>query len=177
MSEPSRLVSDQPIDEIAVAGVFRSDLGAVGELAESIAKLGLLSPVVVTEDRLLVSGGRRLAAVRALGWTTVPAWVAPKVSDRLSRVLAARDTDALHKRLTPVEQAELYAELEQLYAAEAGRRRQAGGPAGGPPDSPAAAAGGEAPARPPGRRAARAEAARAGTGAGSHPRLEQINEL
>jgi ParB family chromosome partitioning protein len=119
------LVADQPVAGVEAGGVFRSDLGDIGALADSIRRMGLLSPIVITNDRLLVSGRRRLAAAGLLGWETIPAWVAQGVSGRLRRVLAIRDCEELRKALTPVEQAELYGELEALYAAEAARRRQA----------------------------------------------------
>ena len=45
---------------------------SVSSLADSISRLGLLHPLVVTRDRVLVSGETRLEAVRSLGWTHVP---------------------------------------------------------------------------------------------------------
>jgi ParB family chromosome partitioning protein len=150
------LIPAQPVDQIQAGGVFRADLGDVGALADSIRRLGLLCPVVVTPALGLVSGARRLAAVATLGWRTVPAWVARGVSDRLTQVLAARDIDQLRKQLTPVEQAQLYAELEELLAAEAARRKQAtqykparpADPAAGPEEATAAA--GPGPGESPG---------------------------
>jgi len=50
----------------------RKDLGNVEELAESIARLGLINPIVLTPDNTLVAGERRLTAIRLLGWTSVP---------------------------------------------------------------------------------------------------------
>ena len=34
--------------------------------------IGLLHPIVVTSDNILIAGARRLAAVKALGWEEVP---------------------------------------------------------------------------------------------------------
>jgi ParB family chromosome partitioning protein len=170
MPEPARLIPDLPVDQITATGVFRADLGDIDELADSITRLGLLTPVTVTDDLLLVSGTRRLAAIRRLGWATVPAWITPQVSDRLTRVLAMRDTDALHKQLTPIEQAELYAELEQLYTDETRHRTHSTHPGDPTQDKPSQVW----PCSP---REIRVEAARAVTGTDSHQRLEQINEL
>ena len=37
--------------------------------------IGLLHPIVVTSDNILIAGARRLAAVKALGWEEVPVTV------------------------------------------------------------------------------------------------------
>jgi 16S rRNA G966 N2-methylase RsmD len=51
---------------------FRKDMGDIDELASSINEIGLLQPIVVTRENVLVAGGRRLEAVRRLGWETIP---------------------------------------------------------------------------------------------------------
>jgi ParB family transcriptional regulator, chromosome partitioning protein len=60
------------IADIRVGERHRRDLGDIGGLAESIADIGLLQPIVVNEDGLLLAGARRLAACKHLGWETVP---------------------------------------------------------------------------------------------------------
>jgi N6-adenosine-specific RNA methylase IME4/ParB-like chromosome segregation protein Spo0J len=61
-----------PIDQIEVGFRYRKDLGDVRALADSIAEVGLLHPVVVTSSGRLIAGQRRLQACRQLGWTEVP---------------------------------------------------------------------------------------------------------
>lgn len=51
---------------------IRKDLDDIDTLADSIRRLGLIHPVVVTRDFVLVAGERRLAAIRSLGWTSIP---------------------------------------------------------------------------------------------------------
>jgi ParB family transcriptional regulator, chromosome partitioning protein len=51
----------------------RRDLGNIDDLADSIRRLGLIHPIVVTRDYELVAGERRLIAVRRLGWPVIPA--------------------------------------------------------------------------------------------------------
>ena len=51
---------------------IRHDLGSIEELAQNIAIVGLLHPVVVTVDGKLLAGARRLAAIKHLGWKEVP---------------------------------------------------------------------------------------------------------
>ena len=43
------------------------------ELADSIEAVGLIHPIVVTRERVLVSGERQLEACRRLGWTHISA--------------------------------------------------------------------------------------------------------
>ncbi len=64
-----------PIDAIRVGTRFRKSLGDIDGLAASIAEVGLLHPVVVTPNRELIAGERRIEAVKRLGWTNVPVTV------------------------------------------------------------------------------------------------------
>ena len=50
----------------------RKELVKIDELAESIGRLGLINPIVITQDGVLVAGERRLTACRSLGWTHIP---------------------------------------------------------------------------------------------------------
>src|SRR5438552_6596649 len=63
------------IDQIQVGFRYRKDLGDLRSLADSIAKVGLLHPVVVTPKGRLIAGLRRLEACRLLGWTDLPVTV------------------------------------------------------------------------------------------------------
>jgi N6-adenosine-specific RNA methylase IME4 len=47
-------------------------LGDITDLAESIKKFGLLHSIVVSENKILVAGARRLKACSSLGWDIVP---------------------------------------------------------------------------------------------------------
>src|ERR1039458_8845644 len=64
-----------PIDQIEVGFRYRKDLGDLRVLADSIAEIGLLHPVVVTPSGRLIAGQRRLQACRQLGWKDVPVTV------------------------------------------------------------------------------------------------------
>ena len=43
----------------------------IDELAASIAEVGLINPIVITRDGVLVAGERRLTACTQLGWTSI----------------------------------------------------------------------------------------------------------
>jgi hypothetical protein len=73
--EPSNTaaLSLWPVERILVRDRKRKDLGDLKPLAESIAALGLLHPIVVRPDGTLIAGARRLAACRdVLGLAEVP---------------------------------------------------------------------------------------------------------
>ncbi|MFT4213261.1 MAG: ParB N-terminal domain-containing protein [Microbacterium sp.] len=116
---------DRTVDSIIVGNRHRADLGDLDALAESIARDGLLQPLTVTIDGVLVCGARRLAAIKLLGWRTVSVWVRSGISGRLGHLLAEQDDNVLHKDLTPVEAAALYRELKTLMAEDASRRQAA----------------------------------------------------
>ena len=59
----------------------RKDLGNVDELAESINRLGLINPIVLSPDNVLVAGERRLTAVLSLGWTGIPVQYTTELTD------------------------------------------------------------------------------------------------
>lgn len=177
---------DRTVESIRVGYRFRQDLGDLDELCDSIERLGLLQPITITPDGTLVCGARRLAAVKRLGWERVKVWITATVSSRLSEVLTEQHENTIRKSFTPTEAAALYAELKQLYAADAARRQQAtqftsqhnprqnGGSDGGanfaPPSDPAGSAVG-----PAGK--ARRQAARAITGRSSYLSLDRVIEV
>ena len=99
-------------------------MGDIDTLAASIERNGLLQPITVTPEGVLVCGARRLAALRSLGVRKINVWVRAGVTDRLAQVLAEQDDDALHKALTPTEAASLYRELKALLAEDAARRQE-----------------------------------------------------
>ena len=59
----------------------RRELGGIDELAESIYRIGLINPIVISPDGILVAGERRLTACRQLGWTAIPVQLTTDLSD------------------------------------------------------------------------------------------------
>lgn len=113
---------DRSVESIQVGLRHRHDLGDLDALAASIERDGLLQPITITPDGVLVCGMRRLAAIRQLGWRTVNVWVRSSISDRLGHLLAEQDDNQLHKTLSPLEAAGLYREIKELMAEDAARR-------------------------------------------------------
>lgn len=114
---------ERTVESILVGQRHRTDYGDLDELAASIEREGLLQPITITPDGVLVCGARRLAAIRKLGWKSVNVWVRSGISDRLGQLLAEQDDNVLHKPLTSLEAAALYRELKTLMAEDAARRQ------------------------------------------------------
>lgn len=64
-----------PISKIKVEERIREDFGDMEALKTSIRKYGLLSPVLVDADYMLIAGARRLRAAREIGLTVIDAAV------------------------------------------------------------------------------------------------------
>ena len=103
MGEPVSTTPDiAPVDAIRIGERDRSDLGNLDELADSIKAVGLLHPVVVTADNELVAGGRRLAAVKQLGWSEVPVTVVD-LTTAADVLRAELEENTCRKPLSPLE--------------------------------------------------------------------------
>ncbi|MDR2566709.1 MAG: ParB N-terminal domain-containing protein [Bifidobacteriaceae bacterium] len=113
------------VDAIIVGARHRQDLGDLDGLVESIRERGLLQPVTITPDGVLICGARRLAALKRLGHKRTPVWVRSGLSDRLSSLMAERDENTARAPYSKVELAALYEELKREIAADAARRKQA----------------------------------------------------
>ena len=126
MSAPAGFIElERTVASIQVGRRHRTELGDIDALAASIDRDGLLQPITITPDGVLVCGARRLAAIRQLDWKTVNVWVRSGISDRLGHLLAEQDDNVLHKPLTQLEGAALYRELKAVMAEDAARRQAA----------------------------------------------------
>lgn len=125
MKQQGHIELERSVDSIRVGSRHRVDLGDIDALADSITRQGLLQPITVTPEGVLVCGARRLAALRLLGIRTINVWVRAGVSDRLTQLLAEQDENALHKPLSPTEAAALYRECKALLSEDAARRQRA----------------------------------------------------
>ena len=175
------------VDSIVIGFRHRQDLGDIDALMRSIEQHGLLQPITITPDGVLVCGRRRLEAVKRLGWRTLKVWVRSGLSDVLSRILAQQDENEQHKPLTPLEEAALFDELSRVLAEDAARRQEAsrfgglpsqdgvnGGADSAPPEIIGEVSGGADSAPPSGPGKTRIQASQLVTRKQSHQRLEQI---
>ncbi|AIN92945.1 ParB N-terminal domain-containing protein [Treponema putidum] len=64
-----------PIDDIKVKQRARKEFIEIEELAESLNRVGLLNPIIVNQNNVLIAGQRRLEAAKKLGWKMIEARV------------------------------------------------------------------------------------------------------
>lgn len=118
-------LEDIPVEEVHVRERHRQDLGDVDSLIASIERVGLLHPIVVRSDRTLIAGGRRLAAIRKMGYPTILAHVVDNLHDARELLFAERDENIERKDMTPSEKVALGRALEDLERPKAAERQRA----------------------------------------------------
>lgn len=100
--------------DIKLGERFREDLGNIQELAEGIREKGLIQPLSVNSDMLLLAGGRRHAACTALGLDEVPVLIREGNDEVDAREIELMEN--IHrKEMNWQEQAKLTAKIHQLY--------------------------------------------------------------
>src|SRR5262249_34958737 len=77
-----------PVEDVIVRNRYRKELGDLGPLMSSIKEIDLLQPIIVTKDKVLVSGARRLEASRQLGRKDIPVRYVPDGVSPLSLLRA-----------------------------------------------------------------------------------------
>ena len=99
---------DIPIDKVQVINRLRKiDQGKVEEISQSIETCDLLHPIqVASKDQgyILLSGGHRVAAMKLLNRTTIPAVVRPY--DKLINQLVEVSENLCSKRLNAIQEAQ-----------------------------------------------------------------------
>jgi ParB family chromosome partitioning protein len=101
------------IDEIIIKKRIRKNLGDLAPLMESLRKHGLINPVLITEDKVLIAGHRRLESARRLGWQRINV----RVLENPSQVekLELEIEENIHRRsLATDELSEGFTRLERL---------------------------------------------------------------
>ena len=111
------------IDDIVVGERRRKDMGDLSGLAHSIADIGLLHPIVVTPDRALIAGERRLEACKLMGWDTIEATIATDLDGAMRALKAERDENTCRKDFAPSEAVALGDVLEAIEE-QAAKERQ-----------------------------------------------------
>ena len=105
-----------PLDAITIGTRRRDDYGDIDGLAASIQKYGLLHPIVIDDEATLIAGGRRLEAVRSLGWESVPVRALGELTDA-ERDEIELEENLQRKDLTPGERSKTVVRLAETAAA------------------------------------------------------------
>jgi hypothetical protein len=89
-NQPAKNIPEIPVADIEVGARHRHDMGNINELAQNIAELGLLHPIVVTPPRdgrwQLIAGARRLLAYPQAGSRAYPGNGSRSRSNRPRRI-------------------------------------------------------------------------------------------
>jgi ParB family chromosome partitioning protein len=111
------------VADIQVGTRHRRDMGDIAALANSIADVGLLHPIVVTPDGQLIAGERRLLAYQRLERERIPATVID-----LDQIIRGEFAENVFRKVfTPSESADIADALEPLERQAAKARQQAHG--------------------------------------------------
>jgi len=86
----------------------------VSQLAESIAQNGLLEPILVTSEHVLIAGAHRLEAFRRIGWDFIEARVAIGI-EAVEAEIAELDENLIRTKLTELEERRLWLRRKKLY--------------------------------------------------------------
>ena len=105
------------VESIVVENRFRKDMGDISKLKHSIESLGLLQPIGIDCNRKLVFGGRRLEAVKQLGWKVISA----KVID-CDALIAEHDENEMHKAFLVSEQVAIAEAIADRLGKRQGQR-------------------------------------------------------
>lgn len=108
-----------PISDITVHREDRQRriLTDIDDLADSIARLGLINPITIDENNILIAGERRLSACRKLGWTHIPAQLFSDLPPT-QRVLIELEENIKRKDLTWQEHTAAIAKYHELCKLE-----------------------------------------------------------
>lgn len=102
------------ISEIKVnTGRREASLNGIDELTRSISEVGLLNPITVDPDHILIAGLHRLEAAKRLGWTEIECTVCGL--EGLQAELAEIDENVVRTALSTIEYGELLERRKEIY--------------------------------------------------------------
>lgn len=116
-------MSEENISSIIVPEKRSRRMHDFSSLAESMREIGLLHPITITSEKVLVSGLHRLRAAESLGWKAIEVKVL--TGNELDAELAEIDENLMSHHLTVAEQSEHIARRDALLKAR-GERRESG---------------------------------------------------
>ncbi len=90
------------IEDIVVKDRIRKKMGDLSRLENSIKQYGLLSPIVISKENILISGLRRVTACKNIGLTEIAA-VVTDVEDGIMALDMECQENLCRKTLTDIE--------------------------------------------------------------------------
>ncbi len=101
------------ISEIQIKKRIRKDFGNLNELAESMNLHGLMNPIVLTRDLILIAGQRRIESAKKLGWENIEATIID-VPTKIDKLEMEIEENIHRKDFTTDEIVDAYSKLEKL---------------------------------------------------------------
>ncbi len=101
------------VADISIKKRIRKNLGDLSQLMESMKTHGLMNPVVITSDKTLIAGNRRLESARRLGWETIDVHIIKDLSE-INKIEMELDENIHRRNLTPEELTDGYTLLERM---------------------------------------------------------------
>lgn len=90
------------VTEIKIKNRIRNTLQEIDSLKQSIQHIGLLHPLIIDPDYNLISGARRLEAVKQLGWELVDVKILD-VKDTRTKILIELEENVHRVNFTELE--------------------------------------------------------------------------
>lgn len=113
------------IDEIIVKDRIRKDAGGMMELINDIKANGLINPVTVNTDHVLLAGYRRLSACKALGWTEIPVHMVSTENEEQELRVEISENE-VRKEFTMTERLDYARRLQRIESIKADQRQKDG---------------------------------------------------
>ena len=102
------------ISDIKVKRRVRKDLGDLGPLNDSLRNYGLLNPITLDKNNVLIAGERRLEAAKSIGWESINAIIIHRTIDKVSKLEMELEENNQRTEFTDEELLEGYHRLERL---------------------------------------------------------------
>lgn len=113
------------IDEIIVKDRIRKDTGGMMELINDIKANGLINPVTINTDHVLLAGYRRLTACKALGMEDIPVHMVSTENEEQDLKIEISENEN-RKEFTMTERLDYARRLQRIESIKAEQRKQSG---------------------------------------------------
>lgn len=119
-------VTNMKIDEIVVKDRIRKNAYAhIKDLMEDIQKNGLINPITINADKVLLAGFRRYTACKALNWTDIPVHMV-NTRDEEQDLQVEISENELREDFTMTERLDYARRLQRIESEKAEKRMKAG---------------------------------------------------
>lgn len=113
------------IDEIIVKDRIRKDTGGMMELINDIKANGLINPVTINTDHVLLAGYRRLTACKALGMEDIPVHMVSTENEEQDLKIEISENEN-RKEFTMTERLDYARRLQRIESIKADQRQKYG---------------------------------------------------